>query len=102
MLWYAQGDAAAKVGAEVVVGGGAPKAGRREEDGAEGHEGEKEMTLRSYLQSKGHGSGMKIKEQQVWKQSCRLDYRRSIKQGGIMDSFFMTDDITPVYNNQRR
>ena len=25
MLWYNQGDAAAKVGAEVVDGGGAPK-----------------------------------------------------------------------------
>ena len=25
MLWYSQGDAAAKVGAEVVDGGGAPK-----------------------------------------------------------------------------
>ena len=47
--WYAQGDAAAKVGAEVDDGGGAPKTGRREEDEAEGHEGEKEMTLRSYL-----------------------------------------------------
>ena len=49
VLWYAQGDAAAKVGAEVDGGGGAPKTGRREEDEAEGHEGEKEMTLRSYL-----------------------------------------------------
>ena len=49
MLWYNQGDAAAKVGAEVVDGGGALKTGRRGEDEAEGHEGEKEMTLRSYL-----------------------------------------------------
>ena len=49
VLWYVQGDAAAKVGAEVDGGGGAPKTRRREEDEAEGHEGEKEMTLRSYL-----------------------------------------------------
>ena len=49
VLWYAQGDAAAKVGAEVDGGGGAPKTGRREKDEAEGHKGEKEMTLRSYL-----------------------------------------------------
>ena len=47
MLWYNQGDAAAKVGAEVVDGGGAPKLDDADE--AEGHEGEKEMTLRSYL-----------------------------------------------------
>ena len=39
VLWYVQGDAAAKVGAEVDGGGGAPKTGRHEE--AEGHEGEK-------------------------------------------------------------
>ena len=49
VLWYAQGDAAAKVGAEVDDGGGAPKTGRREEEEAEGQAGEKEMTLRSYL-----------------------------------------------------
>ena len=41
MLWYNQGDAAAKVGAEVDGGGGAPKTGRREKDEAEGHEGKK-------------------------------------------------------------
>ena len=49
MLWYNQGDAAAKVGAEVVDGGGAPKLDDTGEGEAEGHEGEKEMTLRSYL-----------------------------------------------------
>ena len=49
MLWCIQGDAAAKVGAEVDGGGGAPKTGRREEEEAEGHEGEKGMTLRYYL-----------------------------------------------------
>ena len=43
------GDAAAKLGAEVDDGGGAPKTGRREEEEAEGQAGEKEMTLRSYL-----------------------------------------------------
>ena len=36
VLWYVQGDAAAKVGAEVDSGGGALKTGRREEDEAEG------------------------------------------------------------------
>ena len=40
VLGYVQGDAAAKVGAE-VDGSGASKTGRREEDEAEGHEGEK-------------------------------------------------------------
>ena len=49
VLCCVQGDAAAKVGAEVDGGGGAPKTGRCEEDEVEGHEGEKEMTLRSYL-----------------------------------------------------
>ena len=37
MLWCVQGDAAAKVGAEVDGGSGAPKTGRREEEEAEGH-----------------------------------------------------------------
>ena len=41
VLWCVQGDAAAKVGAEVDGGGGAPKTGRREEDEAEGHGGGK-------------------------------------------------------------
>ena len=41
VLWCVQGDAAAKVGAEVDGGGGAPKTGRREEEEAEGHEEEK-------------------------------------------------------------
>ena len=49
VLWYAQGDATAKVGVEVDDGGGAPKTGRRKEEEAEGQAGEKEMTLRSYL-----------------------------------------------------
>ena len=34
VLWYAQGDAAAKVGAEVDDGGRASKTGRREEEEA--------------------------------------------------------------------
>ena len=41
VLWCVQGDAAAKVGAEVDGGGGAPKTGRHEEEEAEGHEGGK-------------------------------------------------------------
>ena len=49
VLWCVQVDATAKVGAEVDGGGGAPKTGRREEEEAEGHEGGKGMTLRSYL-----------------------------------------------------
>ena len=39
MLWYNQGDAAAKVGAEVVDGGGAPKlddAGKTKQKGMKG------------------------------------------------------------------
>ena len=39
MLWYNQGDAAAKVGAEVVDGGGAPKlddAGKTKQKGTKG------------------------------------------------------------------
>ena len=39
MLWYNQGDAAAKVGAEVVDGGGAPKlddAGKMKHKGTKG------------------------------------------------------------------
>ena len=39
MLWYSQGDAAAKVGAEVVDGGGAPKlddAGKTKQKGTKG------------------------------------------------------------------
>ena len=39
MLWYNQGDAAAKVGAEVVNGGGAPKlddAGKTKQKGTKG------------------------------------------------------------------
>ena len=53
---------------------------RREEDEEEGHEGEKEMTLRSYLSGKGQESGAKIKGPWVWKWSCRLNCRRPIKQ----------------------
>ena len=39
MLWYNQGDATAKVGAEVVDGGGAPKlddAGKTKQKGTKG------------------------------------------------------------------
>ena len=39
MLWYNQGDAAAKVGVEVVDGGGAPKlddAGKTKQKGTKG------------------------------------------------------------------
>ena len=39
MLWYNQGDAAAKVGAEVIDGGGAPKlddAGKMKQKGTKG------------------------------------------------------------------
>ena len=39
MLWYNQGDAAAKVGAEVINGGGAPKlddAGKTKQKGMKG------------------------------------------------------------------
>ena len=39
MFWYNQGDAAAKVGAEVVDGGGAPKlddAGKTKQKGTKG------------------------------------------------------------------
>ena len=39
MLWYSQGDAAAKVGEEVVDGGGAPKlndAGKTKQKGMKG------------------------------------------------------------------
>ena len=39
MLWYNQGDATAKVGAEVINGGGAPKlddAGKTKQKGTKG------------------------------------------------------------------
>ena len=49
VLWYAQGDAAAKVGAEVNGGGGAPKLGDARKMKQKGTKGKKEMTLRSYL-----------------------------------------------------
>ena len=51
VFWCVQGDAAARVGAEVTVdgGGGAPEAERRKEDDAKRHKGEKKMTPRSYL-----------------------------------------------------
>ena len=49
MLWYNQGDAAAKVGAEFVDGGGAPKLGDARKTKQKGTKGKKEMTLRSYL-----------------------------------------------------
>ena len=49
MLWYSQGDAAAKVGAEVVDGGGAPKLDDARKTKQKGTKGKREMTLRSYL-----------------------------------------------------
>ena len=49
VLWYAQGDAAAKVGAEVDGGGGAPKLGDARKTKQKGTKGKKEMTLWSYL-----------------------------------------------------
>ena len=49
MLWYNQGDAAAKVGVEVVDGGGAPKLDDAGKTKQKGTKGKKEMTLRCYL-----------------------------------------------------
>ena len=49
MLWYNQGDATAKVGAEVINGGGAPKLDDAGKTKQKGTKGKKEMTLRSYL-----------------------------------------------------
>ena len=49
MLWYAQGDAVAKVGAVVDGGGGAPKLGDARKTRQKGTKGKKEMTLWSYL-----------------------------------------------------
>mgnify|MGYP005829951481 CR=1 FL=1 len=49
VLWYAQGDAAAKVGVEVDGGGGAPNLGDARKRKQKGTKGKKGMTLRSYL-----------------------------------------------------
>ena len=49
MLWYSQGDVAAKVGAEVVDGDGAPKVDDARKTKQKGTKGKKEMTPRSYL-----------------------------------------------------
>ena len=49
VLWCVQVDVAAKVGAEVDGGGGAPKTGDARKMKQKGTKGRKEMTLRSYL-----------------------------------------------------
>ena len=101
MLWCTQDDAAAKVEAEVDGGGGALKLGDARKTKQKGPKGKRKvMTLRSYL--KGKRTCVRHDNQGATKQSCRLDFRRSIKQRSIMDSFVMTGDVTPVYSNQRR
>ena len=73
---------------------------RREEDEEERHEGEKRNDPSVlFIRQKDM---FRRDNQGATKRSCRLDFRRSIKQRSIMDSFGMTGDVTPVYSNQRR
>ena len=54
MLWYVKGDAAAKDGAEVDGGGGAPKLGGARKTKQRARREKKEMTLWSIYKDKGY------------------------------------------------
>ena len=75
---------------------------RREEDEEEGHEGEKRNDPSAlFIRQKDMCQARESRNRKFRKRSCRLGCCEFIKQGDIMDVFFMTDDVTSAYSNWR-
>ena len=87
MLWYNQGDAAAKVGAEVVDGGGAPKLDDTGKTKQKGTKGKKKWPFGPIYKARDMCQARKSRDRGFGNEAVASIVADLLNKKGIMDKF---------------